>query len=52
LEDGAKDTRTRAAERVKFQLSNYQKPSIDIAIEEALNAYVAEKKSAVPDSFV
>jgi trimethylamine--corrinoid protein Co-methyltransferase len=52
LEDGAKDTMTLAAERVKFQLSNYQKPSIDIAIEEALNAYVAEKKSAVPDSFV
>ena len=52
LEDGAKDTMTLAAERVKFQLSNYQKPSIDIAIEEALNAYVAEKKSAVPDSVV
>jgi len=41
-----------AADRVKVQLSNYQKPSIDIAIEEALNEYVTKKKASVPDSFV
>jgi len=52
LEDGAKDTMSLAADRVKVQLSNYQKPSIDIAIEEALNEYVTKKKASVPDSFV
>ena len=52
LEDGAKDTMSLAADRVKVQLSNYQKPSIDIAIEEALNEFVTKKKASVPDSFV
>ena len=52
LEDGAKDTMSLAADRVKIQLSNYQKPSIDIAIEEALSEYVTKKKASVPDSFV
>ena len=52
LEDGAKDTMSLAADRVKVQLSNYQKPSIDIAIEEALKEYVTKKKASVPDSFV
>ena len=52
LEDGAKDTMSLSADRVKVQLSNYQKPLIDIAIEEALNEYVTKKKASVPDSFV
>ena len=52
LEDGAKDTMSLAADRVKIQLSNYQKPLIDIAIEEALSEYVTKKKASVPDSFV
>ncbi|MEJ5217265.1 trimethylamine methyltransferase family protein [Cognatishimia sp. D5M38] len=51
-EEGARDTQTLAANRVKTLLDNYQKPAIDPAIEEALNAYVAEKKASMPDAFI
>ena len=51
-EEGARDTQTLAAARVKKQLETYQQPALDPAINEALNAYVARKKAAVPDSFM
>ena len=51
-EEGARDTVALAAIRVEKLLNDYQKPPIDPAIEEALNAYVAKKKAAVPDSFM
>ena len=51
-EEGARDTMTLASERVKKMLGDYQKPALDPAIEEALNAYVANKKASMPDSFI
>lgn len=51
-EEGARDTMTLANARVKKLLDQYQKPAIDPAVEEALNAYVAEKKASMPDAFM
>ena len=51
-EEGARDTMTLASARVKKMLGDYQKPAIDPAIEEALNAYVTNKKASMPDSFI
>lgn len=51
-EEGARDTQSLAAVRVKKLLDTYQKPAIDPAIEAALHAYVAKKKAAVPDAFM
>lgn len=51
-EEGARDTRTLASDRVAKLLGDYQKPALDSGIEEALNAYVAKKKEAMPDSFM
>ncbi|WP_127112201.1 trimethylamine methyltransferase family protein [Shimia sediminis] len=51
-EEGARDTRTLASDRVAKLLGDYQKPELDSGIEEALNAYVAKKKEAMPDSFM
>lgn len=51
-EEGARDTMTLASERVKKMLGDYQKPALDPAIEDALNAYVAHKKASMPDSFI
>ncbi len=51
-EEGARDTQTLAAARVQHMLDTYQQPAMDAAIKEALDAYVAEKKAAEPDSFM
>ena len=51
-EEGARDTQALASQRVKTLLDAYQKPAMDPAIEEALNAFVAEKKASMPDAFV
>ena len=51
-EEGARDTETLAAARVKKMLSDYQAPALDPAINEALHDYVARKKASVPDSFI
>lgn len=50
-DEGARDTMQLAAKRVETMLGNYQKPGLDPAIEEALRAFVAEKKASMPDSF-
>ncbi len=50
-EDGARDTQTLASIKVKKMLSDYQQPALDPAINEALAAYVAEKKASMPDAF-
>jgi trimethylamine--corrinoid protein Co-methyltransferase len=50
-EEGARDTYTLAAARVKTMLETYQKPAMDPAVNEALHAYVAQKKASMPDSF-
>ena len=51
-EEGAKDTMALASERVKTLLKNYQKPSIDPAVDESLQEFILKKKAAMPDSFV
>jgi len=51
-EQGARDTQAFAAARVSYLLDNYQQPALDPEILNALNAYVAEKKASMPDSFM
>ena len=51
-EEGARDTETLAAERVKKMLGDYQQPDLDIAVTDALQEYVAKRKSEMPDAFV
>ena len=51
-DEGARDTIALAKARVKYLLDNYQQPSLDPAINEALAAYVANKKASMPDAFV
>ncbi|MBE1282301.1 MAG: trimethylamine methyltransferase [Rhodobacteraceae bacterium] len=51
-EEGARDTYELASNRVDNLLAQYQKPALDPAVEEALSAYVAEKKASMPDAFM
>lgn len=51
-EDGAMDTMQLANTKYKRMLSEYVQPPIDPAIEEALNEFVAKRKSSQPDAFV
>ena len=51
-EEGAKDSMNLAALRVEQMLANYQKPTLSPDISEALDAYIANKKSSMPDSFL
>jgi trimethylamine--corrinoid protein Co-methyltransferase len=48
-EDGAKDALARAGEFWRAQLAGYEAPAMDPAVDEALLAYVAKKKEALPD---
>ncbi|MGR3467423.1 MAG: trimethylamine methyltransferase family protein [Shimia sp.] len=51
-DEGARDTQTLAAARVEKLLAAYAQPPLDPAVNEALNAYVAQKKEGMPDAFV
>ena len=51
-EEGARDTQTLASTRVKKMLGDYQAPTLDEGLREALNDYVARKKAAEPDAFI
>jgi trimethylamine--corrinoid protein Co-methyltransferase len=50
-DEGARDTQTLATARVEKMLADYQQPALDPAIREALDAFVATRKAAEPDSF-
>lgn len=50
-EEGALDTVQLASARVNKMISEYQRPPLDPAIDEALQAYVANKKASMPDAF-
>lgn len=50
-DEGGRDTHQLATSRVEHLLANYQQPQLDPAVNEALNAYVAEKKASMPDAF-
>ena len=51
-EEGARDSATLAAARVKKLLSDYQQPAMDPGIAERLADFVARKKEAEPDSYI
>ncbi|TMV93678.1 trimethylamine methyltransferase family protein [Thioclava sp. BHET1] len=51
-EQGAPDTMALAEKRVAKLLGDYQAPALDPSTAEALDAYVAQKKAAVPDAFL
>ena len=50
-EAGAPDSVKLAEQRVERMLSEYQRPAMDPATEEALRAFVGERKAAEPDAF-
>ncbi len=51
-EEGSKDAYARANALYKRMLADYEAPAIDAGMDEALLAFIAEKKDAVPDAFV
>ncbi|MEL7465440.1 MAG: trimethylamine methyltransferase family protein [Pseudomonadota bacterium] len=51
-EEGARDSQALASARVARMLSDYEAPPMDPAIDEALQAFIAKRKEAEPDSFV
>ncbi|MEL6887469.1 MAG: trimethylamine methyltransferase family protein [Pseudomonadota bacterium] len=51
-DEGARDTVELARVRVERLLNDYQPPAMDTAVREALDAYVAQRKAAEPDSFM
>jgi len=48
--DGAPDTATRANAKWKAMLAEYEKPPLDPAIDEALKAFVAQRKAEIGDT--
>lgn len=51
-EEGGRATDALAAVKLDRMLADYQQPILDPAIDEALKAYMAEKKAAMPDAFI
>ncbi len=51
-DEGSRDTRQLANQRVQKLLNDYQQPMLDPAIDEALKAFVAKRKEEMPDAFV
>lgn len=50
-EQGSKDAATRAHERWRQILREYQPPTLDTAIDEALQAFMRDTKQAKPDAW-
>lgn len=51
-DEGARDTQTLATARIEKMLGDYRQPALDPATTQALDAFVAERKAAEPDSFI
>jgi trimethylamine--corrinoid protein Co-methyltransferase len=51
VEDGRQDLEQRANRRWKEMLADYQAPPLDPAVDEALQDFMARKKSAMPDQW-
>jgi trimethylamine--corrinoid protein Co-methyltransferase len=49
--EGAKDSYQRASGLCKTMLESYEAPAIDPAIDEALIAFIEQKKASMPDAF-
>ena len=50
--DGSSDMNVRANHNWKKQLAEYVEPPLDPGIDEALLAFIKQRKDAVPDSMV
>ncbi|MBX2883373.1 MAG: trimethylamine methyltransferase family protein [Granulosicoccus sp.] len=48
--EGSLDAAQRATRLWQQQLDQYEPPPLDVAVDEALQAYMAERKSAFPDA--
>ncbi len=48
-DEGEKDSLQRASERWRELLAGYEAPAIDPGVDEALKAFVAERKGSMPD---
>jgi trimethylamine--corrinoid protein Co-methyltransferase len=48
--DGRIEAEARARKKATDMLAAYEAPAIDLAIDEALMAYIAQRKSDLPDS--
>ncbi|ABD55140.1 trimethylamine methyltransferase family protein [Jannaschia sp. CCS1] len=51
-EEGSRSSYELAAAKVDQLLSDYQQPHLDPVTDEALRAYIAEKKASMPDAFI
>ncbi len=50
-EEGSRDTQALAAARVSRMLSEYAAPPIDPGVDEALRAFVEQRKASEPDAY-
>jgi trimethylamine---corrinoid protein Co-methyltransferase len=48
--DGSKDANARALETARRMLDTYEEPALDPATDEALQAFIRERESVLPDS--
>ncbi|MEO1650787.1 MAG: trimethylamine methyltransferase family protein, partial [Pseudomonadota bacterium] len=48
--EGSKDMAVRANARWKAMLASYEAPALDQGIDEALQAFIARRKSEMPDA--
>ncbi|MDH3581833.1 MAG: trimethylamine methyltransferase family protein, partial [Hyphomicrobiales bacterium] len=51
VENGEKDIQKRAHELWTSMLAGYEPPQLDPAVDEALKAYVSERKDSMPDAW-
>jgi trimethylamine--corrinoid protein Co-methyltransferase len=52
VEDGSLDAAQRANKIWKRMLAEYEAPPLDVAIDEALQEFIAKRKASFPDSDV
>ncbi len=50
--DGAKDTCTRALEKARQLLADYEQPRLDPAIDESLQAFMRKRQSEIPKNML
>ena len=48
--EGARDAAARANARWKHLLDTWEDPGLDPAVDEALQAFIAERKESMPDA--
>jgi trimethylamine--corrinoid protein Co-methyltransferase len=48
--EGAQDAELRARTKARQMLETYNAPNIDLSIDEALRAFIEQRKEALPDS--